>query len=251
MRYFLLLGCFLCSIAPAFGAKLAIIIDDLGYRQTDQQVISLPAGITLSILPYTPFAKRLATQGHQRGHEIMAHLPMQSLHGNRLGPGGLTNRMGEQEFKRQVTDALNTIPYVSGVNNHMGSLLTQLNRPMGWVMETLKQHNLYFVDSITTRYSKAAEQADHIGVPLLKRQIFLDNDLAPAALEKQYQQIIDKSQQLGSLIAIAHPHPDTLSFLRKKLPQLQQQGIELVPASQLLPYKLASKQDVKTPQARL
>ena len=232
------------GMASAFGAQVALIIDDIGYRPTDKAVLSLPAGITLSVLPHTPVGAELAKQAHAKGHEIMLHLPMQALNGKKLGPGGLTNQMDEAEIKQQVSSALASIPYVKGANNHMGSLLTQIEQPMNWVMEALKQHQLYFVDSVTTKYTTAGKQADVIGVPLLTRQLFLDNDTREAALEKQFQRMIAKAHQLGHLVAIAHPHPDTIAYLRANLPRLEQEGISLVPASSLLPYELARKQGI-------
>lgn len=232
------------GMASAFGAQLALIIDDIGYRPTDQAVLSLPAGVTLSVLPHTPVGADLARQGHAKGHEIMAHIPMQALNGKKLGPGGLTNQMDENQIKQEVADALASVPFAKGANNHMGSLLTQIEQPMNWVMEALKQQQMFFVDSVTTKYTTAGKQADIIGVPMLRRQLFLDNDTSQAALEKQFSTMIAKAHQLGHLVAIAHPHPDTIEFLRENLARLEQEGINLVPASALLPYELARKQGI-------
>ncbi|MBE8168009.1 MAG: divergent polysaccharide deacetylase family protein, partial [Shewanella sp.] len=153
----------------AFSAQVAIIIDDVGYKQSDRKVLSLPPQITLSILPFTPLATELAEQAHQQGHEIMLHFPMQSLNGKRLGIGGIDNSMTKQQICLAIEQAISSIPQVKGLNNHMGSLLTQLEMPMSWIMEILNRHQLYFIDSSTTRYTKARTIADHFDVPNLKR----------------------------------------------------------------------------------
>ncbi|WP_425313973.1 divergent polysaccharide deacetylase family protein [Shewanella salipaludis] len=233
MRY-LLLVLLLTGMPHAYAAQLALIIDDIGYRRTDAAVLSLPQNVTLSILPYTPFGDQLAHKAHAKGHEIMLHLPMQALNGNALGMGGLTNLMDEAEIKSQVDKALERIPFAKGVNNHMGSLLTQLQLPMHWVMQRLKQHELYFVDSVTTHFSQAGKQARREGVPLLERGIFLDNDLTPKVLEKQFRQAIAQAKTQGSLVVIAHPHPETVLFLKENLRRLAAQGVTLVPTSALL-----------------
>ncbi len=228
-------------LGSANAAQVAIIIDDIGYRQSDEDALTLPDSVTFSVLPFTPLGEALAKSAHEKGHEIMLHLPMQALNGKKLGPGGLTNTMSEYEVKRTVKLALQSIPYAKGANNHMGSLLTQLQDPMTWVMESLKQDQAFFVDSLTTRYSKAAAAADNLGIPLLRRQLFLDNDVSPAALEKQFQRMIQQAHRTGELVAIAHPYPETIKFLKHNLPRLAEEGISLVPTSQLLTIKLANQ----------
>lgn len=221
------------------AAKVAIIIDDIGYRQSDEAVLTLPNNITLSVLPHTPLGSSVAHIAHERGYEVMLHLPMQALNGKKLGPGGITNDMSEMDVKQTINQAFENIPFAKGANNHMGSLLTQLDEPMLWVMESLKQKRLYFVDSITTRYTKAGSTADKLGIPRLKRQIFLDNDVSQAGLEQQFERLIALALRQGQVVAIAHPHPETIEYLKQNLPRLQQAGISLVKVSELLPYKIA------------
>ncbi len=220
------------------AAQVAIIIDDIGYRQSDKAVLTLPDNITLSVLPYTPLGYSVALTAHERGYEIMLHLPMQALNGKELGPGGITNDMSETEIKQTINQAFNTLPFAKGVNNHMGSLLTQLDKPMLWVMKTLKQKQLYFVDSMTTRFSKAGSTAEKLGLAQLKRQIFLDNDLSQSALNKQFEYLIALAHRQGQVVAIAHPFPETIRYLKLNLPRLQREGIRLVKISELLPYKI-------------
>ena len=229
---FIILLC-LCSIFPASAARLAIIIDDIGYRLTDEAALTLPQNITLSVLPHTPLGQKLANDGHEKGHEIMLHLPMQALNGKALGPGGLTNDMNETQIKQQLQAAFNSIPFAKGANNHMGSLLTQMDEPMLWVMQSLKQQQLFFVDSVTTKYTKAGNTANQLGVPLLRREVFLDNDISQRGLEKQFKVIIERTKQQGKLVAIAHPYPETIRFLRANLARLEANGIILVHTSQL------------------
>lgn len=155
MRLLYSLALLALSISQSHAAQIALIIDDIGYRHTDQAVLALPSTVTLSVLPHTPLGEELANAGHKKGHEIMLHLPMQALNGKALGLGGLTNTMTEAQIRASVVDAINSVPFAKGANNHMGSLLTQLDEPMLWVMETLKQKHLYFIDSMTTRFTKA------------------------------------------------------------------------------------------------
>ena len=241
MRYLLL--CFLLFSSSSFAARIAIIIDDIGYRQSDKAVLTLPPNVTLSVLPLTPLGKAVATKAHQQGSEILVHLPMQALNGKTIGPGALTNAMSEQDFKKQLEQAIDSVPFASGANNHMGSLLTQLDKPMHWVMDALLQRDIYFIDSVTTKYTQAGAIAEKVGVPLLKRTIFLDNDKTEAALELQFQKAIKLTATQTDVIVIAHPYPETLTFLNNNLHRLAQAEIALVPPSKLLPISVASKSD--------
>ena len=244
MRFILFLfAVFMSSLTHA--AQVAIIIDDIGYRQSDEAVLTLPQAITLSVLPHTPLGHSVATAAYAKGHEIMVHLPMQALNGKTLGPGGLTNTMGETELKSSIQLAFLSVPFAKGANNHMGSLLTQLEEPMLWVMESLKQQDLYFVDSMTTRFTKAGSTADQLGIPQLKRELFLDNDISTAALENQFSKLMTLAHNQGQIVAIAHPYPETIEYLKNNLPRLEKAGIKLVKTSELLPYRLASKENTK------
>ena len=241
MRYLLL--CFLLFSSSSFAARIAIIIDDIGYRQSDKAVLALPPNVTLSVLPLTPLGKAVATKAHQQGSEILVHLPMQALNGKTIGPGALTNAMSEQDFKKQLEQAIDSVPFASGANNHMGSLLTQLDKPMHWVMDALLQRDIYFIDSVTTKYTQAGAVAEKVGVPLLKRTIFLDNDKTDAGLELQFQRAIKLTETQTDVVGIAHPYPETLTFLNNNLHRLAQAEIALVPPSKLLPISVASKND--------
>ena len=241
MRY--LLFCLVFFSSNVLAARIAIIIDDIGYRQSDKAVLALPANVTLSVLPLTPLGKSVAIQAHQRGSEILVHLPMQALNGKAIGPGALTNTMSEQDFKVQLTQAIDSLPFAIGANNHMGSLLTQLDEPMHWVMDTLLARNIYFIDSVTTKYTQAGAVAEKLGVPLLKRTIFLDNDKSQAGLESQFSKALTLTAKQQDVIVIAHPYPETLAFLNDNLHRLAQANIALVPPSKLLslPVNVADK----------
>ena len=63
-----------------------------------------------------------------------------------------------------------------GANNHTGSLFTQDREKMRTVLETLSRHGLLFVDSRTSGKSVAFEEARHMRVPSLVRDVFVDGE---------------------------------------------------------------------------
>ena len=220
------------------NAIIAIIIDDLGnLKQRDMRAIQLPGDVTLSFLPQTPYARPLAQLAHQLNKEIMLHLPMQAIQNKLLGPGGFTLDMDATELVQQLQRNLASVPHVVGVNNHMGSLLTQQPSHMQWLMQGLKKrNNLYFVDSYTTKTSIAQKTAAENWIPNARRDVFLDHDRDPDVIRFHLRRLIKKAKKNGSALAIGHPFPETMAILEQAIPKLHEQGITLVPVSQLLQY---------------
>lgn len=216
--------------------KIAIIIDDIGYRKTDFSALSLEGQFTYSVVPYAPYTQTIANAVYNSQREVMAHVPMEAIDNNHLlGKGALRVAMSEQETRQQIRDVLDNIPNVSGINNHMGSYFTTQSKHLGWLMDELSQRQLYFLDSKTTAYSMAERVAVRHGIRTGHRHVFLDNQLDNQYLTKQFNKLIAISKRYKYAIAIAHPHPQSIAFLREKVETLKSMGIELVPVSRLLP----------------
>lgn len=215
---------------------ISIIIDDLGnLRERDSRALRLPGNITFSILPHTPYARELAIQAHKLNREVMLHQPMEALHNNKLGPGALTLDMSRHQFISQLQSNLDSVPHVVGVNNHMGSLLTQHPGQMRWLMKELgERSDLYFVDSYTTTTSLGQKIARENWIPTIRRDVFLDSEREPGKIRKHFQRLINKAKKNGFALAIGHPYPETMAILEEELPKLARQGIKLLPVSRLV-----------------
>lgn len=223
-------------VNPPYQAAISIIIDDLGEQlDNGMRAVELPAQVTLAFLPYTTYAPRLAVLAHEVDKEVMLHMPMESIEHHHMGKGGLRKDMHQQEFIQAIEDALASVPYISGINNHMGSLLTQQHDHMLWLMQEINQHgNLFFVDSHTVMNSVAQHVAMENHIPNLRRDIFLDTERDPSAISDQFSSLIALARKNGTALAIGHPYPQTLSFLSRQLPKLKEYGIELIPVSALI-----------------
>lgn len=238
----LLLVAFFIGTAPGHAEKYAsIIIDDLGNsRIHSERVLELSGPLTLAILPHTRFAASLATRAHKDGKEVMLHLPLQSVQHHSHTPGTLTLHMTRARFIDQLDANLRSIPHIRGINNHMGSLLTQHPGHMDWLMAELSRRDgLYFIDSRTTRKSVVAAFADKYDIPHMPRDIFLDPDFRPDTIRRQFARFVNRAYETGFAIAIAHPHPRTLQFIQDNLEQLEKNSIKLVVVSELIKQKLA------------
>ena len=220
------------QLKPA--AKLAIIIDDIGYKlEEGSQAVNMEEAVTISIIPFSPYDKSLARLAHQNNKEVMLHAPMMPMH-TQSWEWGLNSAMNKTELVSAFTEMLAHVPHTIGVNNHGGSLFTQDKMRMTWLMNTLKQHNLFFIDSRTTADSTGIEVAIETGIPYSKRDLFLDNELTETAVRNQLDRLVEIATERGSAIAIGHPHKVTLDTLQKYFLTFKQNNIELVSASKLL-----------------
>lgn len=224
----------LSLIAPVSAGKLAIVIDDFGYRpRTENQVLAMPAALSVAVLPNAPHAREMATKAHQAGHEVLIHLPMAPLSKQPLEKDTLRPDMSSDEVERIIREAVNSVPYAVGLNNHMGSAMTSSLFGMQKVMQALERYNLYFLDSMTIGNSQAMRAAAGTGVKVIKRKVFLDDTQNEADIRRQFTRAVELARRNGSAIAIGHPHPSTVRVLQQMLPALPA-DITLVHASSLL-----------------
>jgi len=211
---------------------IAIIIDDMGVdREAARRLIRLDAPLTLAFLPYRPHTETLAREARANGKEVMLHAPMANMAQIGLGPGGLDIGMSAEEIAEVLTDSLKSVPHASGVNNHMGSLLTRQERPMRWVMDELARHDLYFIDSRTTHTTVAEDTAESRDIPAMSRDVFLDNKLDREAIDQQFRLLLKKAREKGTAIAIGHPHEETIAYLEEVLPKLHAYGYGIATVS--------------------
>lgn len=217
------------------GPVIGIIIDDMGNRYNDgMRALQLPGKVTYSVLPHTPYSKKFARIAHAKGRDVMLHQPMEAMSGFKMGPGGLDLGMAKGQFQRTLVENLRAVPHVTGINNHMGSLMTAQSIQMGWLMEALQKQNIFFVDSRTSERSVAYNRAIQQGIPNLQRHVFLDHNRSVPTITAQYLELIKQARERGYALAIGHPYPETMSVLEAMLPRLQEMGIQLVPVSQLI-----------------
>lgn len=206
----------------------------MGYNLArGQRALRLSADMTYAMLPFTDFGRQLAKEAHAAGREVILHVPMASP-SNLTTPGELSASTSRVTFARLLASAIADIPYIRGVNNHMGSELTQQDREMSWLMENIGSRGLYFVDSRTTDLTVAASAATRAGVQNASRDVFLDHDRSTEKMTAAWDKAHRLAKQKGSAVLIAHPYPETLDFLELKLSERPVDAVQIVPASVLI-----------------
>ncbi|OGD19790.1 MAG: hypothetical protein A2W03_17470 [Candidatus Aminicenantes bacterium RBG_16_63_16] len=225
---------------PPPSAKIAaIIIDDMGNSlEALQELFDLGIPLTISVLPQSPYALETAQAAHDRQLEVMLHLPGESLnHQEEEAPLSAIIRsdMGPDEIRALVVDSLNRVPFVSGVNNHMGSKITQDRATMTPILDVLKERRLFFIDSVTGNRSIAYDQARKMGLRSAYRHVFLDSEVGADYSRKRLVELFKLAKKKGRAVAIGHPFPETLQALRDSLSLSRRYGVQLVLASQVVP----------------
>ena len=234
MRYLLFtLFCLMLGTAQAAPGKayMSIIIDDLGQSsERDSRTLALPGPVTMAIMPDTPHATDFARQAHKAGKTVILHMPMDPA----TGPYAWHPGTPIDELARRLDAALAKVPFVAGINNHMGSRMTAQREPMHWLVEELQRRHLFFVDSRTSAATVAAAEAQAVGLAHVSRDVFLDDVRTVEAINSQLQQGIALARRQGSAVLIGHPYPQTLEVLEREIPQLRRQGIELIGLRQMI-----------------
>ncbi|NNG00589.1 MAG: divergent polysaccharide deacetylase family protein [Desulfobacteraceae bacterium] len=216
--------------------RVAIIIDDLGYdRGLGEKFIDLDGIFTFSVLPKAPFTKKLAEAAHKNGHEVMLHQPMEPNEYPEInpGPGTLYTAMSPDELLSLLNENLDDLPFVKGVNNHMGSKMTTETPQLRQIFSVIKKRELYFIDSRTSALTKAKDSARLLKIPFAERDVFIDHYDDTDFIHRQLLLLIKTAEQNGSAVGICHPHPATLKVLKEMLPEIRKK-VRLVPASEVV-----------------
>ncbi|MGH9398459.1 MAG: divergent polysaccharide deacetylase family protein [Terriglobia bacterium] len=231
--------------------RVAIIVDDLGQNlNAARKLIRLRSPLTFSIMPSLRYSRTTAEDAHREGVEVMLHLPMQPLVDSApdVSPQELKVGMGSPEVDRIIQNSLESVPYASGVNNHMGSRATADPRLMGKVMAELAGRHLYYIDSRTIPNSVALRAARRSGVPAFYRSVFLDDTKSVPYTLGQLRELCRVARRHGVALAIGHPYATTIAALSQFLPELAREDIQLVRVSRLLRQPEAARLSPSSPR---
>ena len=221
---------------------IAVVIDDLGHNPAHaRRVMDLPQPTTMAFLPYPDPTPSLARDAVREGHEVILHMPMEPLGDADPGPGALLVELPASELVDRVNRALDRVPGAVGVNNHMGSRFTNDAAAMGVVLEQLKEHGLFFVDSVTAPETAIREAASTLALPTAARDVFIDHVPTRRSIDAQLARAERMARQTGSVIAIGHPGEHTLAALETWMPQAAGRGLRFVPVSDIVARRLCAR----------
>jgi polysaccharide deacetylase 2 family uncharacterized protein YibQ len=220
-------------------AKVALVIDDFGYSLKNISILdSIAVPMTLSILPGHSYSQTVAEYAHQKGWEVILHLPLEPQKVTeyaRPEQDTILTSMKKTEVLQILSKQLSSVGYIVGVSNHMGSKATASEKLMLIIFEQLRDKNLFFLDSIVTPASVGKKLAKTVGVGFVTRDVFLDNESDYGYIAGQFDQLITLAKRKGKAVGIAHDRKVSLTVLADILSRFdsQKEDVEFVPVSAL------------------
>lgn len=215
---------------------IAMVIDDLGppHARTER-VVDLPGPLTLAFLPYADHLRADTARARKNGHELLVHMPLEPLNPNEYpGPNAIVTGLREDELRARLDHNLSRFDGYVGINNHMGSKLSEDAASMAIMLAELRDRGLLYLDSVTVSDSLGLPIARALGVPATRRNVFIDNDIDVDAIKAQLAVVERLARKRGYAVAIGHPHEATIAALSEWLPGLAARGFALVPISAIV-----------------
>lgn len=234
---------------------LSLVMDDLGYSfQLGKEAIELTGDHTYAIIPGTSYGKKLASLADIHKKEVILHLPLQASNPVIPSePNVLDETMTESQLSNNLISMLDEFSVIKGVNNHMGSHLTQFDYFMRPIMDSIKAYNpnFYFLDSRTSPKSIAYTEAVNSGLHSISRDIFLDNEHDnPESIHLQFQIWLQKARTQGHAVAIGHPHSTTIAYLQENLTETMEK-FQFLSVSKLLNERISANLKAENLQVKV
>jgi uncharacterized protein len=215
--------------------KVTFVIDDVGYHLLDRdRLAALSDKVTYAILPLLPYSRYFGNLSRTTGAEIILHLPLDTVQDKIPGRGLIVDTMSREDILSMLARDLDSVPNLVGVNNHMGSRGTTSREMMTIILEELHRRGLFFLDSYTTKESVVPSVARTIGLPILTRGVFLDNEDSKPAILVQLKQLRQVARKNGNAIAIGHYRTKTLEVLATEIPAMEDEGFQIIHLEEML-----------------
>ena len=222
--------------APPLAARprIALIIDDVGLDEAAAaRVLALNAPLTIAILPYADAAASTARLAEAGGRDVLVHVPMEPLGLADPGPHALRIDLSDGDLRARIRWAMARVPGAIGLNNHMGSRFTRDPRAMRIALAAIAEQAPLFIDSMTTAESRGFAVAEGLGLPVLRRDIFLDHVIESDAISARLAEAETLARSQGHAVLIGHPHAATLDALEIWIEQARGAGFEFVTVTTL------------------
>lgn len=219
--------------------KISLVFDDFGSDPdiADRFLRELSVPLTLAVIPNQLHSNDIIQKVLRNDQTVLLHMPMEP-DSEEVKPGSysayLTTAMTPESIRDVLEQTLLTHPGVQGMNNHMGSKLTSDISRMRAIMTTLKQNDLFFLDSRTTAQTVAEQAAKEVGIRYGARSVFLDQGYKGGDVRANFAKLLDVSREKGEAIGIGHAIPATLDAMKSVIDDVRTSGISIVELSTLM-----------------
>jgi len=221
---------------------IAIVVDDFGSISGSllEGFFKLDKNICFAIFPDEPYSVATMQKAKAQGRTTIIHVPMEPIGYPNVNPGknAIFVQYNESKIDKLLDRFVRQLPDCSGINNHMGSLATTDEDVMKAVMNNLKKHGLFFLDSRTSNVSVGYSIAQKSHVNSYRNDMFLDSpNISQSTMDEKISQIIGLSATRNNVIVITHCHNnDKLVYLQRFISRIKAAGFTLVPITDIGKY---------------
>ncbi len=217
------------------GAVLCVVFDDGGQNVSQlKKCVALPFPVTVAVLPRLAHSAESAAIVRKSGNEVILHQPMQAVNLNvNPGAGAIKPDMTANEVQATLSQNIAEISPIAGMNNHEGSLITENEVLVSFILQTAQEKGIYFLDSRTSSATKIPSVAMEMGMGWYQRDIFLDNKKTRENYLAELKKGLDIANKKGHVIMIGHVwSADSLpAFLEEAYPELALKGYRFATVS--------------------
>lgn len=215
--------------------RIAIVIDDWGYNLDNLAAVQeIKQPLTCAVLPNLKNSSLLAQRLNASGLEVILHLPSEPKEKYPLEKDTITVEMDAERIRAIIARDLDSVSPARGINNHMGSRVTEDTRTSEIIISEAKKRKLYFLDSFVTAKSVCPDLARKLKARFAKRDVFLDNRSDPSYIKGQVLKLKDIAKKRGYAVGIGHARKNTILVLKEMIPELLKSGYKLVFVSEIV-----------------
>jgi len=217
---------------------IALIIDDFGSPASARVMagfLNLPFDLTFSIIPGNPKSISIGREVYNAGGEVFIHLPMEPTRRVAMKERDMVLvGMTPIELEAILDRVTSELPFAIGINNHMGSKASLDDPLLRMLAFELRKRSLVFVDSRTAPQSRALTVMESSGVPVLKRDVFLDDQDDAQTFSQRLNELLRIARRRGWGIGIAHARQASLESFMQAIPSVEVSGVRIVTAATLV-----------------
>lgn len=187
--------------------QIFLVIDDSGLALHEtQQFLDIPVPMTIAVLPHQKQTKECCKAIWQDNKkEIILHQPMEAYNAQKNpGVGAIMNTTSPSQVRKILDANLKSVRGAVGMNNHMGSRVTENPELIREVLRFCKAHDMFFLDSKTAYNSQVPRIAKEKGMHVEERHVFLDINQDRDYVRRMWGSAVGKAKENGYVIVIGH-----------------------------------------------
>ena len=157
------------------------------------------------------------------------------------GPGAIMTGMSASQIEGLLDRDFASVPGAAGMNNHMGSRATADPAVMTVVLDYLKRHGKFFIDSRTTADTVGPSIALRLGVPVLQRNLFIDDERSERQVGRSFAAGVQEARTRGFAVVIGHvQNRAVVDILRADEKSLSDQDVRCARLKEILKEQAAA-----------